>query len=177
MSCSLMNREVLVGKILGLFVSKEGGVGSGLHSQLLKKVESGDLTSRVSKQEIIVDENGVWEDKFYGKEPDRSILITSIDSYRLAEKKKIAVEHGSLGENILMDYNPYSLHIGTQIRVGEVVLEISQSCTLCKNLTKIDKRLPKLLKNDRGVFAKVIKSGFIYPDDEIFVMYVKYNQN
>ncbi|MCK4441197.1 MAG: MOSC domain-containing protein [Sulfurovaceae bacterium] len=164
MSCSLINREIFVGKILKLFISK--------------KLESEDITSkRVSKQEIIVDERGIWEDKFYDKELNRSILITSIDSYRLAEKQKISVEYGSLGENILIDYNPYSLHVGTQIRIGEVVLEITQNCTLCKSLTKIDKKLPKLLKNDRGVFAKVIKSGFIHKDDEIFVMYVKYNQN
>ncbi|SFV50420.1 hypothetical protein MNB_SV-12-747 [hydrothermal vent metagenome] len=155
-----MNREKLVGKVLGLFVSKKG-----------------DLTSqRVSKQEITVDKNGVWEDKFYAKEPNRSVLITSLHSYKLAEKQSISVEYGSLGENILIDYNPYFLHVGTQIRIGEVVLEISQSCTLCKSLTKIDSKLPKLLKNDRGVFAKVIKSGVIYQNDKIFVMYVKYNK-
>jgi MOSC domain-containing protein YiiM len=150
-----MSREILVGKILGLFVSKRG--------------------VRVSKREITVDKSGVWEDKFYGKEPDRSVLITSLQSYRLAQDRGISIEYGSLGENILMDYNPYNLLVGTQIRIGEVVLEISQNCTLCKSLTKIDNRLPKLLKDDRGVFAKVIKSGFIYSDDKIYVMYVKLN--
>ena len=158
MSCSLTNREVLVGKVLGLFVSKKGD------------------SSRTTKREITVDENGVWEDKFYAKEPDRSVLITSKHSYTLAQERGIPVEHGSLGENILIDYNPYTLHLGTQLRIGEVVLEITQNCTLCKSLTKIDSRLPKLLKDDRGVFAKVIKSGFIYQNDEIFVMYVKYNK-
>jgi MOSC domain-containing protein YiiM len=150
-----MSREILVGKILGLFVSKRG--------------------IRVSKREITVDKSGVWEDKFYGKEPDRSVLITSLQSYRLAKERGIFVEYGSLGENILMDYNPYNLLVGTQIRIGEVILEISQNCTLCKSLTKIDNRLPKLLKDDRGVFAKVIKSGFVYRDDKIYIMYVKLN--
>ena len=158
MSCSLMNKEVLVGKILGLFVSKKGD------------------SSRTPKREITVDERGVWEDKFYAKEPNRSVLITSLRSYNLAKKRDISVEYGSLGENLLVDYNLYNLNVGTQIRVGEVVLEISQNCTLCKSLTKIDNRLPKLLKDDRGVFAKVIKSGFIYQEDEVSVMYVKYNK-
>jgi len=158
MSCSLMNKEVLVGKILGLFVSKKGD------------------SSRTPKREITVDERGVWEDKFYAKEPNRSVLITSLRSYNLAKKRDISVEYGSLGENLLVDYNLYNLNVGTQIRVGEVVLEISQNCTLCKSLTKIDNRLPKLLKDDRGIFAKVIKSGFIYQEDEVSVMYVKYNK-
>ncbi|NEW61510.1 MOSC domain-containing protein [Sulfurovum sp. bin170] len=152
-----MNRERVVGKILELFVSKKGD------------------SSRTSKEKLTVDENGVWEDKFYGKEPNRSLLITSLDSYNLAKGKNISVAHGTLGENILMDYNPYMLNVGTQIRVGEVILEISQSCTLCKSLTKIDNRLPKLLKNDRGVFARVIKSGHIHKSDEVSILYFKYD--
>lgn len=159
MSCYLRNKEVAVGKILNLFVSQKGN------------------PRRMTRREITVDENGVFDDKFYGKNPERSILITSIESYNLAQNQNIDIEHGVLGENLLIDYNPYSLNAGTQIRIGEVILEISQSCTLCKSLTKIDSKLPKLLKNDRGVFAKVIKSGSIYQHDEICVMYVKHNKD
>jgi MOSC domain-containing protein YiiM len=144
-------REKQIGKIKALFVSKKGN------------------SIRISKRELIVDENGVWGDKFYAKEPNRSVLITSLYSYKIAEDKNISIEYGALGENILMDYNPYNLLVGTQIRIGEVILEISQNCTLCKSLTKIDNRLPKLLKDDRGVFAKVVKSGFIGLDDKIYV--------
>jgi MOSC domain-containing protein YiiM len=150
MSCYSKIREKQVGKIKALFVSKKGNY------------------SRTSKRELIVDKNGVWEDKFYGKEPNRSVLITSLYSYQLAKDRGISVEHGSLGENILIDYNLYHLHIGAQIGIGEVILEISQNCTLCKSLTKIDSSLPKLLKDDRGVFARVIKSGFIYRYDKIY---------
>jgi MOSC domain-containing protein YiiM len=146
------------GKVIEMFISQKG------------------KADRVSMQEIVVDENGVWEDKFYGKDSDRSVLITAIDSYKLAEEKNIRVKHGSLGENILMDYNPYNLLVGTQIKVGNAVLEISQNCTLCKSLTKIDKKLPKLLKNDRGVFAKVVKAGIIHEGDDIFIMYFKYEK-
>lgn len=159
MSCYLKIKEKRIGKIVSLFVSKKGD------------------SSRTFKRELTVDENGVWEDKFYGKEPDRSVLITSIESYRLAKNKNISIEYGVLGENILMDYNPYNLIVGTQIRIGEVILEISQNCTLCKSLTKIDSKLPKLLKNDRGVFAKVIKSGFIYQNDEIYILYIQESAN
>lgn len=135
-----------------------------------------EKSQRTLMRRIVVDKDGVWEDKFYGKDPHRSVLITSIDSYNLAKDKNIAVEHGSLGENILMDYNPYSLLIGTQIKVGDAILEISQNCTLCKSLTKINRKLPKLLKNDRGVFAKVVKPGIIEEGDDIYIMYFKYEK-
>jgi MOSC domain-containing protein YiiM len=150
MSYALIDKKNLVGRVLELFVSKKGD------------------SQRVLKQDITLDKNGVLEDKFYGKEPNRSVLITSLYSYQLAKDRGISVEHGSLGENILIDYNLYHLHIGAQIGIGEVILEISQNCTLCKSLTKIDSSLPKLLKDDRGVFARVIKSGFIYRYDKIY---------
>jgi MOSC domain-containing protein YiiM len=150
MSYALIDKKNLVGRVLELFVSKKGD------------------SQRVLKQDITLDKNGVLEDKFYGKEPNRSVLITSLYSYQLAKDRGISVEHGSLGENILIDYNLYHLHIGVQIGIGEVILEISQNCTLCKSLTKIDSSLPKLLKDDRGVFARVIKSGFIYRYDKIY---------
>jgi MOSC domain-containing protein YiiM len=77
---------------------------------------------------------------------------------------------GSLGENILIDYNPYHLTAGDQLRIGEVLLEISQNCTMCDHLSKIDENLPTLLKDDRGIFAKVIKGGVIQPGDEITLL-------
>ena len=116
-----------------------------------------------------MDKDGVVGDKFYAKELDRSVLISSIDSYLLAKESSIDMSYGSLGENIVMDYNPYSLPTGTKIKIGEVILEISQHCTLCKSLTKVDSKLPKLLKDDRGLFAKVIKSGTIYRGDKVYI--------
>lgn len=139
------------GKVLKLYISREGD------------------TQRSQQEEIVVDENGVIGDKFYAKDPQRSVLLTAIESYLMAEKENITIEHGALGENILVDYNPYLLPSGTTLSIGTVILEISQGCSLCKSLTKIDSKLPKLLKNDRGVFVKVIKGGTIRAGDEVRV--------
>ncbi len=126
-----------------------------------------EKTERGSREKVVVDENGIIGDKFYGKDPQRSILLTSVESYEMAEKKKIIMAYGSLGENILIDYNPYLLNPGSTLTIGDVVLEICQNCTICKSLTKIDSKLPKLLKNDRGVFVKVLKGGTISVDDAV----------
>jgi MOSC domain-containing protein YiiM len=139
----------IVGTVLKLFVSQK------------------EIPYRIEKDTVSVDKNGVIGDKFYAKDIQRSVLIASITSYKLAEDKDIETKEGMLGENILIDYNPYDLSVGTKLEIGEVVLEISQHCTLCKSLTKVDNRLPKLLKDDRGIFAKVIKSGNISLRDKI----------
>jgi len=141
-----------VGKILKLFISIKG------------------IEKRVERESLIVDKSGILEDKFYGKDLQRSILLSSNDSYLLTKEQGINLSYGELGENILMDFNPYSLDLGVQLKIGEVTLEITQACTICNHLSKIDKKLPKLLKKDRGIFAKVIQNGTIYEDDAIFML-------
>ena len=125
---------------------------------------------RVSKNSIEVDCGGIVDDKFYGKNIDRSILITSISSYELAKEHNINTDYGLLGENILIDINPYALKSGDRLQIGEVILEISQHCTICNSLSKIDKSLPKILENDRGIFTKVIKNGKIRQNDTVQII-------
>ena len=125
-----------------------------------------------NRDEILVDENGILEDKFYAKGADRSILITSLDSYLLAKKSNIDMDYGSLGENILVDINPYGLNAGDIISFGDIELEITQNCTICNSLSKVDAKLPSVLKSDRGIFAKTLKSGKIRKGDVVKI--VKY---
>ena len=138
------------GKILELFYSTNDG--------------------RVNTTELALDDKGVIEDKYYNKNIQRSVLITSRESYKIAASHGIDAPYSALGENILIDYNPYYLKPGARFVIGDVVLEISQNCTLCKSLAKVDARLPKLLKDDRGVFAKVISSGTIHKGDNIYLL-------
>lgn len=140
-----------VGKIITLFIS----------DPILKK--------KIEKESLHVDEKGIIDDKYYNKDMSRSILLTSIKSYDLALSYDIKIPNGALGENLLMDYNPYSLISGEKLYIGETILEISQNCTICSHLSIIDERVPELLKNDRGVFAKVVKGGIIYKNDSIFI--------
>ena len=116
---------------------------------------------------IDIDKNGLLKDKHYNKNIQRSILITSTHSYKMALENNIYIVNGDLGENILVNFNPYDLDIGTKLKINDTILEITSHCTLCKSLTKIYNSLPKLLKNDRGVFAKVIKGGTIKQYDDI----------
>lgn len=140
-----------VGKVLELFISVK------------------ETPSRVDKTKIRVDEHGVLQDKFYQKDSQRAILITSLQSYLLAEKNNIDLPYGALGENIMIDYNLYHLQAGDRIKLGEALLEITQNCTLCKGLSKVDERLPDLLKEYRGIFARTIIPAEIKKGDTICI--------
>jgi len=138
------------GKILELFYSTNEG--------------------RVNTTELTLDKKGVVEDKYYNRDIQRSVLITSQESYQLAADNGINAPYSALGENILIDYNPYHLKPGARLKIGELELEISQNCTLCNSLAKVDAKLPKLLKNDRGIFAKVISGGTVCKGDNIYLL-------
>lgn len=125
---------------------------------------------RASCEKILLDSDGIINDKYYKNDVQRSVLITSIESYTLLASHQISASHGILGENLLIDYNPYLLKPGTLLRIGTTDLEISQYCTICQHLSSIDKKVPKLLEKDRGIFAKVIKDGEIALGDPIFLV-------
>lgn len=116
-----------------------------------------------------VDKYGVIGDKYYAKDKNRSVLITSTKSYDVAKSNTIEINYGELGENILVNFDIYTLPIGTIIKIGSAKLQISQNCTLCNSLSKINPKLPKLLKDDRGIFAFVLEEGEIKQGDNITI--------
>ena len=87
MSCYLMKNRIGAskGKVQKMFISQK------------------EKSQRTLMRRIVVDKDGVWEDKFYGKDPHRSVLITSIDSYNLAKDKK--VEKSDIREKPLSNIN------------------------------------------------------------------------
>jgi len=137
------------GKVVELYISKEKYDG------------------RISQSELAVDEDGVFVDKFYGKDKVRSILIASTEAYKLIRTNGIEITYGELGENILVDFDLDLFKVGMQFQIDNVVLEITQNCTICDHLSKIDERVPSLLENDRGVFAKVLSKGIIYTKSDL----------
>lgn len=144
--------EKRVGQVLDLFVSHSG------------------VSQRVQKSTLLLDTLGVVEDKFYNKNKERSVLISSLDSYNLIKNYGIEMPLGYLGENILLDYNPYALEVGAQLKIGTALLEITQHCTICNHLAVIDVKIPTLLKNDRGIFAKVIGDGSMKITDSVYLL-------
>jgi MOSC domain-containing protein YiiM len=112
---------------------------------------------------------GIIGDKSYEK-ANREILITSTYSYDFMRSIDVIVDFGTLGENILIDSKPYNLEIGTRLQCGGAILEISMKCPVCSHLSELKSNLPKLIKNERGIFGKVITGGTIHIDDELIAI-------
>ena len=109
-----------IGEVLALFISQKGE------------------SERYEKEAIKLDDKGIIGDKFYAKDLERSVLLTTIESYNKALEYQIEMGYGMLGENILIDYNPYGMASGEQIQIGTVILEITKKCTICSHLSAVD---------------------------------------
>ena len=128
-----------------------------------------DNAEKIEVQSINCNLDGIIGDKFYKRDKNRSILLSSLHSYNLAKQNGIDISYGTLGENILLDFDPHNLQIGTKIYIGDAILELSQECTLCKHLTTINNKLPKLLKKDRGIFAYALNEAKININDKVYM--------
>lgn len=138
--------------------------------KILKLYTSDNETKQPKKAKSLeLTIGGIAGDKYFQRE-DREILITSTIGYELALKNGISMIHGTLGENILTDMNLNKFKIGDKFKIGEAIIQISMFCPICRHLSIIKKELPNLIKNDRGIFAKVIKCGEINIGDEIIAI-------
>ena len=125
---------------------------------------------RSSYREISIDSKGVIGDKFYDKDKKRSILLASQKSYLMAQEAGIKLYSGDLGENILIDIDPYTMQVGQRLKIGTLMFELSQNGTLCQGLSRIHAKLPKLLKHDRGIFLQALNSGKIKIGDSVTIL-------
>jgi MOSC domain-containing protein YiiM len=91
-------------------------------------------------------------------------MIVGMKSYEIALDNKIKLELGSLGENILLDFDPHDFAIDDEIYIGDSIIQITQICTVCSHLSVFGEELPNLLKSHRGLYCKILKSGIITKD-------------
>ena len=78
---------------------------------------------------------------------------------------------GAFAENILTrGITLYTLPVGTRLRVGETVLEVTQIGKECHTACAIKRKTGDCVMPREGIFAIVIEEGTIRPGDEIEVL-------
>ncbi|RLE13307.1 MOSC domain-containing protein [Candidatus Aerophobetes bacterium] len=79
---------------------------------------------------------------------------------------------GDFAENITTRGIDLScLKIGDKIKMGrEVVLEVTQIGKKCHDLCEISKKIGKCIMPKQGIFARVLRGGWVRKGDPIFVV-------
>jgi MOSC domain-containing protein YiiM len=113
-----------------------------------------------------------WRTEKANGDPDQAVLLLSEEILTALRSEGWPVQAGELGENLtLADLPPGALQPGTQVRVGEVVLEVSKPCDPCTILyglsyvgTQRGPAFLRTLQGRRGWFARVVQGGTIRSD-------------
>lgn len=101
----------------------------------------------------------------------RQVSLLGIESIGLMEKKGFVVQPGDFAENITVEgLVLYQLPVGTLLRIGEAVLEVSQIGKECHTKCEIFERLGSCIMPTQGSFAVVKVGGSISVGDDIEVI-------
>jgi len=117
----------------------------------------------------LIEGHGIENDKFAGKDLDKTVMIVGTPTYKIAEDKNIILDIGTLGENILFDFDPHLYPCNTIFRIGDAKIQVTQACTICNHLAVYDPNLPAIIENHRGLYCKIIKSGTITAGQTIYI--------
>ena len=81
------------------------------------------------------------------------------------------IPHGSFGENLLIEgVDLATLPIGTVLKCGEALLEVTQIGKECHTRCKIYDRVGDCIMPREGIFAKVIKEGMVRVSDTCSIL-------
>lgn len=108
----------------------------------------------------------------HGGDWHRQVSLLSLSSFQKMRDKGADVYYGDFAENITVDgLDVYTLPVGTRIRAGEALLEVSQIGKECHDKgCAIRKQVGTCVMPIEGIFATVVESGWVRVGDAVVVM-------
>lgn len=146
-----MNR---IGRVLDINISEKKGV-------VKRPIEEG----------VFIEDFGLKGDAHAGKW-HRQVSLLGIESIKKMEKLGIeGLSHGDFAENITTEgIILYELPIGTRLKIGETIQEVTQIGKECHTGCAIAKQVGKCIMPKEGIFTRVIKGGVVRKGDIIEVL-------
>lgn len=141
-----------MGKIMAICVSERKGT-------LKEAVE----------EAVFVQGHGIQGDAHAGPW-HRQVSLLSAEKIA-AFREKLWVDYGAFGENLVVEgLDPAALPIGSLLKAGDVVLELTQRGKECHQSCAIREKTGECIMPREGVFARVLSGGQLRPGMEITVL-------
>ena len=120
-------------------------------------------------------ENHGLEDDAHAGEWHRQVSLLGQESVNKIKALGIEnLEAGIFAENILTEgIILYELPIGTQLKIGETIHEVTQIGKKCHHGCEIFQKVGDCVMPREGIFTRVIKGGIVQAGDEIEVITVQ----
>lgn len=101
----------------------------------------------------------------------RQVSLLSGEKIRAFNEAGGTVVDGDFGENIVVDgIDLARLPVGTRLRVGSALLEVTQIGKECHNHCQIYKRVGDCIMPREGIFARVLEDGEVAAGDIVEVL-------
>jgi MOSC domain-containing protein YiiM len=102
----------------------------------------------------------------------RQVSLLGIESIK--KMKAVGIDFittGQFAENITTEgLTLYELPVGTKLKIGEVLFEVTQIGKECHKGCKIKDLVGECVMPKEGIFAKVLEEGYIKAGDDIAVV-------
>ena len=100
----------------------------------------------------------------------RQVSLLSYDKVKAFNESGGGVSHGDFGENLLVEgMDLAALPVGTVIKCGQAVLEVTQIGKECHNKCQIFHKMGDCIMPRQGIFAKVLEAGQVTVGDTVEV--------
>lgn len=117
----------------------------------------------------LIEGHGIEHDAHAGSW-HRQVSLLSLEQIEEFRKRGAKVEYGAFGENIITEgVDLRRLPVGTQLQIGDVLLEVTQIGKECHDHCAIYYSMGDCIMPREGIFAEVKKGGEIKADDTITV--------
>lgn len=125
-------------------------------------------TAKIPVQEAtLIADWGIEKDAHAGNW-HRQVSLLSYQAVEDFKAQGADVLPGAFGENLLVDgFDFPSLPVGTRLKVGDVLLEMTQIGKECHSHCAIYHQVGHCIMPTNGVFAKVLRGGVIKVSDEL----------
>jgi MOSC domain-containing protein YiiM len=141
----------VTGKLVGIYTSAKKGVDK----------------AEVERAELIPD-HGLRGDGHAGQDPVRQVSLFADEILGEIKAEGFAVTASGLRANLITAGIPLdSLAPGTQLRIGDAIIEIVEPRQPCRMLTRLDHRLPKRLYGRCGLLGRIVAGGEVRAGDTI----------
>ncbi|MCC8065408.1 MAG: MOSC domain-containing protein [Clostridiales bacterium] len=101
----------------------------------------------------------------------RQVSLLSADKIEAFNRRGANVAPGAFGENLVVEgFDFRALPVGTLLRCGDVLLEMTQIGKDCHSHCEIYKKMGDCIMPREGVFARVLEPGTITVGDEMVIV-------